>query len=199
MKTDHEIQNETQKLNEIQAKASSRNLPVSTKHCLELCRMLRYRKTRAAKKMLEEVLRFERPVPFLKFRRDVAHKPGISSGRYPQKAARELMNLVKSVEANALTKNLNPDSLKITKLLANRAPQPRTGGRFRHGTKRTHLEIEVREIEAKSGNQEKLKNPGQKSQKDQKDQKGQKDQNKQPVVKAKSQEDEKLLVEKINR
>jgi hypothetical protein len=31
--------------------------------------------------------------------------------------------------------------------LANRAAVPRTGGRFRHGTKRTHLEIEVKEIQ----------------------------------------------------
>lgn len=135
-----------EKNQEIYAKASCQNMPVSSKHCIETCKMLRYKTTTLAKKMLEEVLKFDRAVPFPKFARDIAHRPGIGSGRYPQKASKYILYLIKSVEANAQAKNLDVSHLKIVKILANRAPIPRTGGRFRHGTKRTHLEIEVKEV-----------------------------------------------------
>lgn len=135
-----------EKNQEIYAKASCQNLPVSSKHCIEACKMLRYKTTTLAKKMLEEVLNFDRAIPFPKFARDIAHRPGIGSGRYPQKASKYLLYLINSVEANAQAKNLDVNHLKIVKILANRAPIPRTGGRFRHGTKRTHLEIEVKEV-----------------------------------------------------
>lgn len=146
------------------AKASCQNLPVSTKQCIETCKMLRYKNTLVAKKMLEEVMKFDRAVPFPKFARDVAHRPGIGSGRYPQKAAKELLYLIKSAEANAQSKGLDVNHLKITKILANRAPVPRTGGRFRHGTKRTHLEIELTEVRVEEAGKDSKKNEVKKSQ-----------------------------------
>lgn len=127
-------------------KASAHSLPVSTKHCVELCRYLKYRSTLQAKKLLEEVIALRRAVPFRRFDQDMGHKAGMSAGRFPQKAARQLLKLVKSVEANAQFKGLNTSRLKITKLLANKASIPLTGGRHRTATKRTHLEIEVMEF-----------------------------------------------------
>ena len=121
------------------------NLPVSTKHCLELSRELRYKTTSYAKKYLEEVMEIRRAVPFRRFTRNVGHKRGMASGRFPQKAAKEMLYLIKSVEANAQVKGLNTSNLKITKLIANRAATPMTGSRRPHGKKRTHLEVEVRE------------------------------------------------------
>src|SRR3989344_2522625 len=127
------------------AVAKAMNIPVSTKHCIELCRTLRYKNISYAKKYLEEVAQLKRAVEFKRFVRNTAHKRGMSSGRYPQKAAHEILKLLKSVEANAHFKGLNTGSLKITKLMANRAPNPYGGGRHRTGTKRTHLEVEVKE------------------------------------------------------
>jgi large subunit ribosomal protein L22 len=130
------------------ALAKATNLPVSTKQCVEISRSLRYKTTTAAKKFLEEVVTMQRPVAFKKFNRDMGHKAGMAAGRYPQKAAHEFLHLIKSVEANAQVKGLS-SSLKITKLLANKANTPLTGGRRRRGTKRTHLEVEVCEVQGK--------------------------------------------------
>lgn len=76
---------------------------------------------------------------------NTGHKKGMSTGRYPAKAASEVLKLLKSVEANAHFKGLNAGSLKITKLIANQASIPFTGARHRTATKRTHLEVEVKE------------------------------------------------------
>ncbi len=138
------------------AKASTKNAPVSTKHCIELCRWLRYKNTSEAKKMLEEVIALKIAVPYRKFVRDIGHRAGMSTGRFPQKAAKEMLKLVKSVEANAQGKGLDISNLKIIKILANRAPTPFTGSRHRHGTKRTHIEMEV--MERRSKNTKDVKN-----------------------------------------
>lgn len=127
------------------AVARALNLPVSTKHCIEICRNLRYKNTSEAKKFLEEVVALKRAVPYKRFIHNIPHKKGMSSGRFPQKAAKEVLKLLSAVEANAQVKGLNTSELKITKLLANIASIPHSGGRQRTGTKRTHLEVEVKE------------------------------------------------------
>lgn len=127
------------------AAAKALNLPVSTKHCIEICSSLRYKDVSYAKQFLEEVVEQKRPVPFKRFVMNTGHKKGMSTGRYPTKAASEILKLLKSVEANAHFKGLNTSSLKITKMVANRAPNPYSGGRHRTGTKRTHVEVEVKE------------------------------------------------------
>ena len=109
------------------AAAKALNLPVSTKHCIEICDSLRYKDVSYAKKFLEEVVGLKRAVPFKKFVMNTGHKKGMSTGRFPTKAAFEVLKLLKSVEANAHFKGLNTGSLKITKLMANRAPNPYGG------------------------------------------------------------------------
>lgn len=131
------------------ARAKTHSLPVSTKHCVEICRTLRYKTISQAKKILEEVFTFKKAIPFKRHKKDTGHKPGIAAGRFPQKASKEVLRLLKAVEANAQFKGLNTSSLKITKILANKAPAPSTGGRHRHTTRRTHLEIEVTETKEK--------------------------------------------------
>ena len=125
------------------ALARARNLSISTKHSVEISRNLRYKNTAFAKKYLEAVVNYDRPVSFKRHVRNVGHKSGMSSGRYPVKAASEFLKLMLSVEANAQFKGMDISNLKITKLMANQASLPRTGGRQRYGTKRTHIDVEV--------------------------------------------------------
>lgn len=132
-------------IKEHSARAKANNLHVSTKHSVEICRYLRYKTTSIAKKILEGIIALKTPVPFKRFKRNVGHKPGMAAGRFPQKAAREVLKLIKAAETNAQFKGLNTSNLKITKLLANKASVPMTGGRRREASKRTHLEIEVKE------------------------------------------------------
>ena len=131
------------------AVARALNLPVSTKQCVEICRSLRYKDISYAKRFIEEVSLLKRAVPYKRSTMNIAHKAGMSAGRYPQKAAKEILRLLKSVEANAQAKGLDVSNLKITKILANRASIPFSGGRKRGATKRTHVEVEVREKFAK--------------------------------------------------
>ncbi len=140
---------------EHRASAKSTNLSVSTKHSIEISKSLRFKNTTLAKKILEDLISLKRPIPFKTHNRDTGHKAGMAAGRFPIKAAREFLSLINSVEANAQAKGLNTSSLKISKLIPNKASTPLTGGRRRRGTKRTHLEIEVVEEVSKSGKRSK--------------------------------------------
>lgn len=141
------------------ARASIKNLPISTKQSVEISNFVRYKSTEQAKKMLQEVAEFTRAVPFRRAIMDLGHKPGMAAGSYPQKAVQQFLKLIGSVEANAQFKGMNVASLKITKVLANKANIPRTGGRHQVAHKHTHLEIEVQERkqEAQKKSREKQK------------------------------------------
>jgi len=131
------------------AKASARSLPVSTKHSIEICNAIRYKTTTQARKILEDAFNLKTAIPFKRFNRDMGHKAGMASGRYPVKAIGHFLKLIKSVEANAQVIGLNTANLKIQKILANKAAIPTTGGRNRRATKRTNLDVEVKEVEIK--------------------------------------------------
>jgi large subunit ribosomal protein L22 len=139
------IKNQTAISEEHLARAKAKDIPVSTKHSIEICRYLRYKTTNLAKNILEETIALKKPIPFKRFKKDMGHKPGMAAGRFPKKAANEILKLVKAAETNAQFKGLNTSSLKIIKILANKASVPVTGGRRNTSTKRTNLEIEVKE------------------------------------------------------
>ncbi len=124
------------------AKASSHSLPISTKHSIEISRNLRYKSTSEAKKILEQTISLKKAIPFRRFNKDVGHKKGMMSGRYPIKAANAFLKLILSVEANAQDIGLNVENLKISKILANKASSPATGGLVEYMKKRMELSDE---------------------------------------------------------
>ena len=98
------------------AKAMGYEMPISFKHAVEICRELRGKKISEAKKFLEDVIAMRRPVPFRKYKKKVAHKRGIDkwyAGRYPQKAAKYILKVLRNLEANAEYKGLELDKLVI--------------------------------------------------------------------------------------
>ena len=125
--------------------ARARNLSISTKHATMVCHSIRYKDTAVAKKFLLDVMAYRKAVPYLRFNFDLGHKPGMGPGRYPVKAAKEILKLIKHVEANAQMKGLNTARLKITKLMANKASIPQGGGRVPGVGKSSNLDIEVKE------------------------------------------------------
>ena len=131
------------------AKASSHSLPISTKHSIEISRNLRYKSTSEAKKILEQTISLKKAIPFRRFNKDVGHKKGMMSGRYPIKAASAFLKLILSVEDNAQDIGLNVENLKISKILANKASSPATGGRTKGISKKSNLQIEVVEFKVK--------------------------------------------------
>ncbi len=98
------------------AKAMGYEMPISFKHAVEICRELKGKKIEEAKKILEDVIEMRKPIPFKRYKKKVAHKRGLDrwyAGRYPQKAARFILKVLKNLEANAEYKGLELDKLVI--------------------------------------------------------------------------------------
>jgi large subunit ribosomal protein L22 len=98
------------------AKAMGYEMPISFKHAVEICAAIRGKKVEDAIKYLEDVVAMKRAVPFKKYKKKVAHKRGLEkwyAGRYPQKAAKYILKVLKNLEANAEYKGLEKDRLII--------------------------------------------------------------------------------------
>ncbi|MHA1754784.1 MAG: 50S ribosomal protein L22 [Candidatus Odinarchaeia archaeon] len=98
------------------AKGSAREVKASPKAAREICATIKNMRLNKAKEFLEEVILKKKPVPFRYHKKKVAHRKGLSkwyAGRYPVKAAKEILKVLQNVEANAEAKGLDVDGLKI--------------------------------------------------------------------------------------
>ncbi len=96
--------------------ASGRELDISHKHAREICREIKGMKLEKAKEYLEDVTKLKRSVPFRRHHKKVGHRSdlvGWHTGRYPEKAAGKILEILESVEKNAEFKGLQVDKLKI--------------------------------------------------------------------------------------
>jgi len=137
------------------AKVVGISLPISTKFCVEICNFIRYKTTGEAKKILQDVIEGKKAIPFKIFKRDLSHKKKIGAGRYPKKAATDIVKLLESAEANAQFKGINTSNLRIAHINAHLASRPwRYGRQRRRKAKRTHIEIIVGEKKTKESKKE---------------------------------------------
>ncbi|AAR39056.1 NEQ204 [Nanoarchaeum equitans Kin4-M] len=136
------------------AKLYAHNLPISTKHAVEIAKMIRYLPLQLAKEMLQKVLDKELAVPFFRYNRDIPHrKKGqihpyfkIKHGRFPENATKWILKELNSVEKNAINLGMDPNKLFIVHIAAHKGVRGYTsvyGRRARR--KATHLEIMVAE------------------------------------------------------
>ena len=125
------------------ASVHGKDLPISTKHAIEICNFIKGKSLPKSKQMLKEVMGKKIAVPFKIFKRNVGHKPGsMAAGRYPYKASRYILNLLDSLETNAQNKGLDVNSLYLTKIIPNKASRPFHFSRHRgRKMKRTSIEI----------------------------------------------------------
>lgn len=126
------------------ARALGVSLPISPKESYELSNLLRHKSLETAKAILNRVLEKKQAIPYKRYNADVAHKPGMSSGRYPRNLSREILKLLESVEKNANAKGLTND-LYIVHMNAHKAVSSPRGGRVAGEGKRAHVEIVVEE------------------------------------------------------
>jgi len=132
------------------ARAVIMSAGISLKHSIEICNFVRKKKISEARKMLEDVIKEKRAVPFKRFVNGAGHKKGIGPGKYPKKATAEFIKLFNVAEANAQNKGLSTSDLVIEHVCANKAPgQMHYGRKIRRKMKRTHVEIYVKEGEEK--------------------------------------------------
>jgi large subunit ribosomal protein L22 len=96
------------------AKAFGKEMRISPKHAMEVCRAIRGMRLSAAKEYLEAVQKKKKAVPFVHHRKKLAHRRGAGgSGQYPVKAAREILKVLKNAEANATYKGLDAEKLRV--------------------------------------------------------------------------------------
>jgi large subunit ribosomal protein L22 len=132
-------------------KCSGRELRISPKASVELCRAIKGMKLPEAKKLLERVIEKKQAVAYKRYKKEVPHRRQLTdpwyAGRFPQKAAGSFLHLLDELEANAEYRNLDTERLKIIHAAAQRANKiprrnPRAFGRSDLLQARTtHIEL----------------------------------------------------------
>ncbi len=91
-------------LKENMSKAVGVSLDISCKQSREICGKIRGMKLARAKVFLENVVSFKDAVPFKKHKKEMPHRKGrgMAAGRFPVKACKVILSILKSVEANAI-------------------------------------------------------------------------------------------------
>lgn len=135
--------------------ASGRDLRISHKAAVEVCRAIKGLSLSDAKRFLEDVINLKRSIPYRRYKKKVAHRRDIQkwyAGRYPVKACKAILKVLENAEANAEYKGLNLENLKVIHAAAQKGTvlkryMPRA---FARATPRfrvlTHIEIALAEI-----------------------------------------------------
>ena len=84
-------------------RAAIREKTISHKHAREIAVAIKGLSLEKARDYLLSVVELKRSIPFRRYKNQVGHRtdPGVMSGRYPQKAAKEILKLIDNLESNA--------------------------------------------------------------------------------------------------
>jgi len=138
---------------ETTSRAMGRELPISPKKAMEVCRQIRGKRVEDAKAYLERVIAMDTPVPMRRYKTMVAHKRGTGPGRYPVKVAEQVMKILESAEENAGYKGLDVESMRIKVAAAHKGSiqkgiMQRAHGRSSPWNQETvNLELVLEEVE----------------------------------------------------
>ena len=119
-------------------KARASDLRAHFKLAWEVCKMLRGKGIKETQRYLDEVLAHRRCIPFTRFNKHVgrtgqAIQFGVTQGRWPEKVIKIVQGLLKSLEGNAVAKQLEVDKLVIGHVQVNRAQKGRRRTYRAHG------------------------------------------------------------------
>ena len=120
--------------------ARGKDSPISSKHSIAICRMIKNKKPNEAIKMLEEVIAYKRAVPMTG---ELPHRKGMCSGRYPINASKEFIKMLKNLNAN--TSNSGVDSSELIIHASSNLPSRRRSSRKARHFKRTDVLIELKQ------------------------------------------------------
>ena len=135
-------------------RAALREKTISHKHAREIAVAIKGLSVEKARDYLINVTQLKRSIPFRRYKNQVGHKsdPGTMSGRYPQKAATEVLKLLDNLESNAEYKGMDLDRLKIINATVHKGRilkrfMPRAQGRSSPKNNiYTHVELVAQEI-----------------------------------------------------
>ncbi len=129
-------------------KASLREVDLSPKWSREVCAAIRGMRLQDARRLLEDVVKRKRMIPYRRYRKLRAHHSQTKGpGGYPVKVAKHLLKLLDSLEANAEFKGLDTDRLVLVHAQAHKGRVvkkffPRAFGRATpHNRTLVHIEI----------------------------------------------------------
>jgi large subunit ribosomal protein L22 len=139
------------------AKASGRDLRIKPKHAREICAVIKGMKVEQAKSFLEKVIQLKQSVPFRRYKKKQAHRKDLKqfkwySGRFPQKTAARIYEILTSVESNAEYKGLDIELCRIIHAATHRGriikryiqrAHGRSSAKFKH---LSHVEIIIYEF-----------------------------------------------------
>ncbi|MFN4132864.1 MAG: 50S ribosomal protein L22 [Candidatus Hadarchaeales archaeon] len=101
------------KIEEPCARAYGKEMRVSPKDAVEVCRTIRGMTLEKAKEFLANVQKKKVAVPYRVHKKKLAHKKVVGAGAYPVKAAREILKVLKNAEENAKYKGMDAEKLKV--------------------------------------------------------------------------------------
>ncbi|MBD3228870.1 MAG: 50S ribosomal protein L22 [Candidatus Lokiarchaeota archaeon] len=138
------------------AKAVGRDVDASPKQVREICNVIRGMSLEKAKNFLYDVVDKKTAVPFKRHNKKQAHRKGMDrfkwdAGRYPIKAARQVLLVIENAVNNAEYKGLDIDRIRVRHAMVHRAPVvkkyiPRAFRRSTPYFKRlSHIEIVLQE------------------------------------------------------
>ena len=98
------------------AYASGRDLRISPKAAREICNTIKGMKLSDAMDFLQKVIDKKIAVPYKRYKKKLPHRKelqGWPTGRYPVKAAKQILKVLENADSNAIQKNLDADRLRI--------------------------------------------------------------------------------------
>jgi len=139
-------------LKENMAATQLRGLPISLKDSIMIANFIKGKNVQKVKTFLEEVVSLDRAIPYTRYNSDRGHKKGnMAAGRYPVKACKNFLMVVKSAESNAIAKGLNADKLIVAAVIPNKGNVGYHFGRRRGlKTKSVHVQLYVEESTIKA-------------------------------------------------
>ncbi|MEB3787610.1 MAG: 50S ribosomal protein L22 [Desulfurococcales archaeon] len=135
------------------ARAMMWDVPVHVKVMREVAEAIKGMKLKEAEEFLEAVIEKREAVPFRRAHRKQAHRRGLAArwkwpaGRYPVKAAKYMLRILRNAENNAEVKGLDPEKLVVIQVGVHKGItlkrwMPRAFGRASPKFK-THSHVEV--------------------------------------------------------
>ena len=135
-------------------RSSLREKDISHKHAREIAVAIKGLSIEKARDYLQAVINKKIAIAFGRYKNQVGHRsdPGMMSGRYPQKSAKEFIKVLDNLESNAEYKGMDLDRLKIINATVHKGVlvkrfTPRAMGRATpKNNVLTHVELVAQEI-----------------------------------------------------
>ncbi|PIN93531.1 hypothetical protein COU54_02520 [Candidatus Pacearchaeota archaeon CG10_big_fil_rev_8_21_14_0_10_31_24] len=126
-----------------EAITNGKDLSMSKKHGMYIAKFIKYKTIAQAIADLELVIKFKKVVPF---KGEIPHRKGkgMMSGRYPIKASKMFITMLKSLRGNVLVNGMDLDKTKIYLCSSSWASRPRRAAGVRF--KRSNIIIRAKEF-----------------------------------------------------